>query len=325
MKRREFIAGLGSAVVWPLVARAQQPAVPVIGFLNGASPGLPYLAAFRKGLGEQGYIEGRNVEILYRWAEGRSDALPSLARDLVHRQVSVVVATGGIEPALAAKSATATIPIVFVTGVDPVPIGLVTSLNRPGSNITGISGLMIATVGKRLELLRELAPGAKSFGFLVNPGNPIYTETETSELQVAARTLGVSLLIANASHENELEAAIAFVARERVGGLVVGGDSLFSSRADLLVAQAIRHAVPAIYARREEAAAGGLMSYGLDTVDAFLRAGIYTGRILKGEEPAELPVQLATKIQLVLNLKTAKVLGLTFPLTLLGRADEVIE
>jgi putative tryptophan/tyrosine transport system substrate-binding protein len=283
-----------------------------------ASPGLPYLDGFRKGFGEQGYIEGRNVEILYRWAEGRSDALPSLARDLLHRQVSVVVATGGIEPALAAKSATATIPIVFVTGVDPVPIGLVTSLNRPGNNITGISGLMIATAGKHLELLRELAPGAKSFGFLKNPGNPIYTETETSELQVAARTLGVSLLIANASHENEFEAAFAFVARERVGGLVVGGDSLFSSRADLLVAQAIRHAVPAIYARREEAA-GGLMSYGLDTVDAFRRAGIYTGRILKGEEPAELPVQL------VLNLKTARALGLTFPLMLLGRADEVIE
>jgi putative ABC transport system substrate-binding protein len=328
MKRRQFITLLGGAAVWPLAARAQQPGIPVIGFLNSGSSDTPTsisgVAAFRQSLAATGVIEGRNALIEYRWAGGKYDQLPALAADLVRRQAAVITTTGGIPPALAAKAATTTIPIVFTVGSDPIAIGLVASLNRPGGNLTGVSILNLEVAPKRLELLHELVPAATTFALLVNPANP-NAETESTELQAAARTLGLQLKVLRASTEREIDGAFATLVDLRAGGLVIGPDTLFVSRVAQLSALALRHAVPTVFQYREFAAAGGLMSYGGDSTEVFRIAGSYTGRILKGEKPADLPVQRLTKVELIINLNTARVLGLTVPLTLLGRADEVIE
>jgi putative tryptophan/tyrosine transport system substrate-binding protein len=325
VRRREFIAGLGGAVAWPLAARAQRPAVPVIGCLNPGSLDTTreLVAAVHRGLSSIGYVEGRNLAVEYRWAEYRSDRLTVLVDDLVRRQVAVILAVASA--ARVAKAATKTIPIVFVSGNDPVATGLVASLNRPGGNLTGISILNTAVAAKRLELLHELVPTASLLAFVANTTRATGPETETRELQVAAATLGVRLLILNASDPSEFEAAFASLVHERAGGLVVGSDPLFGYNTDQLIALAARYAVPTVYAYREDTAAGGLMSYGTDHLDAYRQAGVYIGRILKGDKSADLPVQLVTKVELVINMKTAKSLGLTFPLTLLGRADAVIE
>jgi putative tryptophan/tyrosine transport system substrate-binding protein len=325
MNRREFIAGLGSAVAWPLTARAQQAAMPKVGFLSvRREPGEPHLmAAFREGLHEGGYVEGRNVEILYRWAEGRTDRLPPLA-DLVRRQVAVIATPDSTPATLAAKAATQTIPIVFAVGGDPVELGLVTSLNRPGGNLTGITTLSAEAASKPLELLHELVPASDLFAVLVNPTNRTIA-LEAKELQVAARILGVRLLILDAGSQSAIEAAFGTLVRERAGALVISSDNLFLTQRDQIVALAARYAVPAIQQYREFTAAGGLMSYGSSTTEMNRQVGVYTGRILNGEKPADLPVQRGTKIEFVINTKTAKALGLTFPITLLVRADEVIE
>jgi putative tryptophan/tyrosine transport system substrate-binding protein len=328
MRRREFITLFGSvAVAWPLAARAQQPAMPVIGFLHLTSleTNRENLAAFRLGLGDTGYIEDKNVAIEYRWAHGRNDQLPILVAELVARQVSVIVVLESTNGALSAKAATKTIPIVFMQGADPVRIGLVDSLNRPGGNVTGINLMLAETAGKRLELLLELVPTAKVIAYLRNLSNPVYAETETKEVQAAARALGVRLLPVNASRPSEIETAFANFAEQRADALLVSGDGFLFTYADQIVALAERHAVPAIYSIRRYTAAGGLMSYGTNFLEAWRQAGIYTGRILKGERPADLPMQQVTKIELVINLKTIKALGLSVPLPLIGRADEVIE
>jgi putative ABC transport system substrate-binding protein len=328
MRRREFIAALGgSAAVWPLAARAQQPAMPVIGFLHLTSlePNRENLAAFRRGLGDTGYIDDKNVAIEYRWAQGRNDRLPTLVAELVRRQVSVIVVLESTNGALAAKAATQTIPIVFMQGADPVRIGLVGSLNRPGGNLTGIDLLLAETAGKRLELLLELVPTARSIAYLRNPTNPVFAESETREVQVAARARGVRLLSVNASRPSEIETAFADLVQQRADALQVASDGFFLTYPDQIVALAARHAVPAIYAWRQAMKVGGLMSYGTNILEAWRQAGVYTGRILKGEKPADLPVQRVTKIELVINLKTAKALGLTVPLPLSGMADELIE
>jgi ABC-type uncharacterized transport system substrate-binding protein len=326
MKRRDFIALLGgAAAAWPLVARAQQAGpLPVVGFLGGESSGLAdRVSAFRAGLAESSYVEGRNVAIEYRLADGQIDRLPALTADLL-RASPAVIATGGLPALLAAKAATGTIPIAFYVGVDPVEMGLVASLNRPGGNLTGVTGLSVELVPKRLELLHELVPAATVMALLVNPTNP-NSATQTRDLQVAARRLGVALHVLNAASERDFEAVFAELAQLKAGALVVGADGLFVRRGEELGALAVRHRVPAIFQDRAFAAGGGLTSYGASIPDAYRLVGVYAGRLLKGEKAAELPVQQATKVELVINLKTAKALGLTVPLPLLGRADEVIE
>src|SRR6516225_7038250 len=326
MRRRDFIELVaGSAVAWPLTARAQQPAIPVIGFLHLTSPetNRENLTTFRQGLGDSGYIEGENVTIEYRWAQGRNDQLATLAADLVRRQVSVFVVLESTNGAIAAKAATQTIPIVFMQGADPVAIGLVDSLNRPGGNLTGISLLAAETAAKCFELLLEVVPRATSIAYLRNPTNPAFAESETRELRTAARAHGVGLLIFDASRTSEIDTAFADLVQKRADALQVSSDGFLLTHPDQIVALAARYAVPAIYAWPQYTTVGGLMSYGTNIRNAWRQAGIYTGRILKGERPADLPVQEVTKIELVINLKTAKTLDLTVPLALLGRADQV--
>jgi putative tryptophan/tyrosine transport system substrate-binding protein len=327
MRRREFIAGLGAVPMWPLAARAQQAAVPVIGFLNGESAeGHAHsLSAFRQGLSETGYVEGRNVAIEYRWANDQYDRLPALAADLVRRQVDVIVAVASGVAVRAAKAATTTIPVVFTFGGDPVGSGFVASLNRPGGNLTGVTTLGLELLPKRLELLRELMPRATNMALLYNPATVIPGDFRLTVAQAAARKLGLDLHVLNASSERDFDDAFATLGRLRADGLLINTDPLFLTRTELLAGLALRHAVPAIFQYREFAAAGGLMSYGGSSADRFRLVGVYTGRILKGEKPANLPVQQSPKVELIINLKTAKALGITFPLTLLARAEEVIE
>jgi len=323
MKRREFIALVGGVATWPLAARAQQP---VIGFLGSASPNeyAIRLGAFRQGLKEAGYVEGQNVAIEYRWAEDQYNRLPALAAELVHRQVAVIVAGGGTPSAMAAKAATATIPIVFAVAVDPVKVGLVTSLNKPSGNLTGVTNLNVDVAQKRLELMHELQPTAATIAVLINPTS-VLAEPFLQAVEPAARALGLKLHILNASTDRELDTVFATLAQLRASALVVSTDIFFNTRAEQLAALSLRHAVPTIYAYRPFVAAGGLISYGSDETEYYRLAGVYAGRILKGEKPADLPVQRLTKIELIINLKTAKTLGITVPQSVQSRADEVIE
>ena len=301
--------------------------MPVIGFLGTISPDrwASRLHAFRQGLSETGYVEGRNVGIEYRWAEGQNDRLPALAADLVRRQVRVIATPESTPAAFAAKAATTTIPIVFSVGVDPVAVGLVASLNRPGGNLTGVTNLNAEILPKRLELMHELVPTATTIALLVNPSNPLVAETESRDAQTAARTLGLQLHVLHASTDRDFDTVFASLAQMRAVALVINTDVFFNSRSEQLAALALRHTVPAIFQYREFVASGGLMSYGTSSTDVFRQVGIYTSRLLRGESPADLPVQQVTKIELIINLKTARTLGLTVPLSLLGRADEVIE
>jgi putative ABC transport system substrate-binding protein len=326
MRRRDFVSILASAAAWPFAASAQQPPMPVIGFLGpGSVQSDAYrVAAFRQGLNEASFIEGQNLTIEYRWAEGHYDRLPALASDLAHRHVAVIMASS-FPAALAAKAATTTIPIVFETAVNPVRFGLVESLNRPGGNITGVTQTSEEQGPKRLELLHELLPGAHVMALLVNPTDPRLAQPQTQLAQSVANTLGLELHVLNASTEGDFETVFAKVIELKAGGLVISGDAFFSSHSKQLAALSVQHAVPAIYQWREFAAAGGLMSYGANITDTHRLAGIYAGRILKGDKPADLPVQQATKVELYINLKTAKALGITVPLPLSGRADEVFE
>jgi putative ABC transport system substrate-binding protein len=328
VRRREFIALLGgAAAAWPLAARAQQPTMPVVGFLNYQSQDTiaDLLRAFRQGLKDTGYVEGENVAIAYRWAENQIDRLPALAADLVRRQVGVIATSGGPASAFAAKTATTTIPVVFAVNEDPVRLGLVASLARPGGNLTGINFFSAELVAKRLELLRELVSGAARVAVLVNPANATTSESTLRDVEAAARTLGLQLKILNASTSSAIDAAFETLARDRTDALFVASDAFFFIRRVQLVNLASRHVVPATYSLREFAEAGGLISYGTNIRDAFHQAGVYAGRILKGAKPAELPVIQSSKFELVINHQTARMLGLTVPPTLLSAADEVIE
>jgi ABC-type uncharacterized transport system substrate-binding protein len=328
MRRRDFITLVGgAAAAWPLAARAQQPTMLVIGFLHSGSAAAfaAPLVAFRKGLSAAGYVDDRNVAIEYRWAEGQNDRLPALAAELVRRRVTVIVTPGSTAATLAAKAATATIPIVFITGADPVKIGLVASLNRPGGNATGINDFGVEIGAKRLGLLHELLPGAARFGVLVNPDNPFITESFVTELQMAASAIGRQIEVVTASTSGDIDTAFATLIKKRADALLISPDALFVTRRVQLITLAVRHALPALYHRRELAEAGGLMSYGSDLSDQFRETGVYVGRILNGEKPAEMPVQLPTRFEFVINLQTAKTLGIEIPATLLARADEVIE
>ena len=326
MRRREFIGFLGGAAAWSRVARAQQPAMWVVGFLHGATSEayLSALVAFRESLSETGYSEGQNVTIEFRWAEGRLARLPELAGDLVRRQVSIIFAGGGVEPALAAKAVTSTIPIVFANGVDPLEVGLVASLSRPGGNITGVTFLINTFGPKELDILRDLRPQGTVFAALINP-DLATTASQSNDIETAARALGLQLRVLHAGTGWEIEKAFESLTQLQAAGLLIGANAFFFSRRDQLVELATRYSIPTVYPWREAVVAGGLMSYGANVADAYRLAGNYTGRILKGEKPAELPVQQSTNTELVINLKTAKSLGLAFPITLLGRADEVIE
>jgi putative ABC transport system substrate-binding protein len=326
MNRREFITALGVAVAWPLAARAQKPAMPVVGFLNSGSADAysDRVVAFRAGLSELGYVEGQNVTVEYRWALGQYDRLATMAADLARRPVAVLVATGGEPAALAAKAATSTIPIVFAIGGDPVKLGLVGSFNRPGGNATGANIFAAILESKRLGLLHELVPRTAAIGVLLNPNYPQY-DSQLSDLQEAARVIGSQLHILRANTDQDIEAVFETVPQQRIGGLAVAAAPFFDTRRDMLVSLAARYAVPAVYQFREFAAAGGLMSYGVHIPDIYRYVGVYTGRILKGEKPGDLPVMQPTKFELVINLKAAKALGLEIPPTLLAQANEVIE
>ena len=328
MKRREFISLVGgAAAAWPLAARAQQAAMPVIGYLSGWSTGdaPEYLAYFRRGLAETGYTEGRNVVFEFRFAEGHFERVPELVADLVRRRVSVIAIPNTTASAVAAKAATQTIPIVFSLGSNPVEVGLVQSLSHPGGNVTGLTALQTAVTAKRLELLRELMPAVTKIAFLVNPANRALAESDAKEARDTAQALGMNLLILNASNQSEIDAAFATLIREQAGALLTNSESLFMVHSDHLAALTARHRVPALYAYRENVTAGGLMSYGANFLTAARELGLYAGRVLKGEKPGDLPVQQATKIELVINLKTAKALGINVSLSLLARADELIE
>jgi putative tryptophan/tyrosine transport system substrate-binding protein len=327
MRRREFITLLGGAAAWPLAARAQQSALPVVGFLHAGSPesSTHRVAAFRRGLNETGYFEGQNVAVEYRWAEGRYDRFSELAAELVRRQVSVIVTPGNPVAANAAKAATSAIPIVFAVGGDPVKLGLVASLARPGGNVTGVNFFVTELTAKRLGLLRELLPTAARVAVLVNPANPPTAESTARDVQAAAGGIGLQIHILNASTIREIDAAYASLVRERADALLIAGDGFFNSRRVQLAMLAVRHAVPAAYSTREYAEAGGLMSYGTSLADTDRQVGIYAGRILRGTKPADLPVVQASKFELVINLQAARMLGLEVPPTLLARADEVIE
>ena len=325
MKRRAFMTLIGGAAAWPLAARAQQSAMPVIGFLNSASPGgfAPFVAAFRQGLKEAGYVEGQNATIEYRWAEGQYDRLPALAADLVRRKLTVIAATS-TPAALATKAATSTIPIVFTTADDPIRLGLVASLNRPGGNVTGVNNLLVELGSKQLGLIRELAPVTSKIAVLMNPNFP-GSERQLRDAEAAARMIGLQFIVLRATTEPEIDAAFASVAQLGGAALLVAADPFFIAQRDHIVALAARHAIPAIYPVREFAVAGGLTSYGTDLADSYRQAGIYAGRIVRGEKPADLPVQRSTKFEFVINFKTAKALGLAVPNSMQLLADEVIE
>jgi len=324
--RRQFICAIGGAAAWPLAARAQQQPMPVIGFLNAATPQgyARNLAAFLKGLSDVGYVDGQNAAIEYRWAEGRIDRLPAMAADLVQRHVDVIAATS-TPAALAAKAATPTIPIVFETGADPIQLGLVASLNRPDGNVTGVTQTNNEITPKRLQLLHELLPNARVMALLVNPDDRALAEITTKDVQAAALTLGLELHVLKATSESDFDGVFANLIQLRASGLVIGTGPFFSGQAEQLAALAVRNAVPAVSESREFVAAGGLIGYGSDIAGSYRLTGNYTGRILKGDKPADLPVQEATKVELYINMRAARALGITFPLPLLGRADEVIE
>ncbi len=326
MRRREFIAVLGGVAAWPPAARAQQAAMPVVGILNSSSPDADgdRMRAFRQGLSETGYIEGRNVTLEYRWADGQNDQLSSMAADLVRQGVNVIV-TGGTPATLAAKAATTTIPIVFILSTDPVKAGLVANLQRPGGSITGVTGLNVELAPKKLEFMRELLPAATIIALLINPTNVIAAESELRTVQGAARTMGLQLHVLHASTERDFDPVFASLVRLRADALVIGSDLFFTSRSKHLASLSVRHAIPSVYQFREFAAAGGLLSYGGSITDWGHQGGIYTGRLLSGANPADLPIHQATKVELFINLKTAKTLGLKIPEMLLVRADEVFE